>query len=169
MKYLVKSEEEHLLASKRRIVKAKSFYNKDFSNSYKAWVKRKTRIHFLKNREDVMKVIDKLFENAAQALLDRDGGVVLEGIGYFAFYMPMYRRFKPQIFGRNKIARPFYETEYYNFFPYMFTDVFNVNRLKGWTMEFGFYKRFTEAYKKNRRMRKLYYKEVCTIYKTARK
>jgi len=71
----------------KKVVTPRTYRNSDFCHSYKAWVKRKTKYHKLKNQEDIFAVIDTIFKNAAEAMLESDGGVVMEGIGYFAFYV----------------------------------------------------------------------------------
>lgn len=163
MIYKVKSENnEH--DPKARYIKPRTF-SQEFKNSYKAWIKRKTRKHFVKP-DMVLKVVSKIFENTAEALIERDAGVVLEGIGYFAFYRPCYRRFGTTYFKGGNIAPPKYKTKYYNYHPYLFTDVFSHNRLKGWSMERAFGRTFDRLYKKKHRYRLLYYKQVKELYKT---
>lgn len=164
MIYKVVTPEEDL-SPRRKVVKPKNFSNSDFNNSYKSWVKRKTKFHYFRNKTDIQKAVNLLFGNVAKLMVERDGGVVMEGLGYFAFYMPMYRRFRNIEYNSTAIVYPKYETDYYNFKPYLFTDVFTQNKLKGWSMELGFHKTLKKNSLKTHRFRKLYYKEVCKIYK----
>ena len=153
-------------AKERKVVTPRSYRNSEFCHSYKAWIKRKTKYHKLKNQDDIFAVIDTIFKNAAEAMLESDGGVVMEGIGYFAFYVSPKKRYSRIEYGYNKICRPFYEIEYRNYMPYLFTDVFAYNKLKGWSMEYAFRSPIKNRYKKKRTFKKLYYKEICHIYKT---
>jgi len=165
MIYKVKSKVEDIKPTCRKLVTPKNFNNTAFNNSYKAWIKRKTKLHIIKTVPEIQEAVNKIFEVAGKLLIERDGGVVLEGIGYFAFYMPMFRRFNEIIRTPDNIIRPFHETEYYNFYPFMFTDIFAQNKLKGWYMDRSFYRPITEDFRLNRRGKKLYYKEVKNIYK----
>jgi len=164
MKYAVKNLDEKLQDKSSKLVKPRDFNNKEFRQSYRAWVKRQTWKHHIPSN-DVNIIINRLFKNAAEALIERDGGVVLEGIGYFGFYISMQRRFTEIQNSPDHIVRPFYETDYYNYHPYMFTDVFPQNKLKGWSMELGFMKGVKIKKIKNRRHFKLYYKEIKAMYR----
>ena len=165
MIYKVKTNSDGLLEPNKRFVNTRNFNNPEFAASYKKAVKRKTRIHYLNKIQKINKAINTFYENAAKLMVEREGGVVLEGIGYFAFYMPMYRRFTEIVNTPTHIVRGFYETEYHNYLPYLFTDVFKTNKLKGWSMEAGFNQGLKNMYVHNRHPRKLYYKEVKLIYK----
>lgn len=153
------------LTTRRKIVRPRSFINNDFARSYKAWVKRKTWYNRFTKKEDIFEAVKKIFENVAISLVERDGGVVMEGIGYFAFYMPMKRRFNNVEINPKSIVRPHYETDYYSYLPYLFTDVFYQNKLKGWSMDYAFNKIVKRDFKHTHRHMKLYYKEVKNLYK----
>ena len=144
-----------------RTISYRTFKGKGFSKSYKQWMKNKPKSYKITQSKVLQSVISKIFENAAEALLEKDGGVVLDGIGYFAFYMPMYKRYKPFNFYRGHVIPPNYQTDYHSFFPYLFTDVFTKNPLKGWSMDRGFRREISRAEKRHR---KLYYKEVRMIH-----
>lgn len=161
MIYKVKSDT--LVSDKyNRVVAPRSFDTPDFRNSYKAWVKRKTRIHRITERKRIQRVLNTIFKIAKQGMLEREGGVVLEGIGYFAMYMPLYRRFSPNYFRNGGVAYPYYQTNYYAYYPYLFTDVFGKSRIEGWSMQEGVSKGITLNLKK--KAYKNYYNEIKVIY-----
>lgn len=146
-----------------RVVEPRRLNYGNFTQSYKPWIKRKTKKSYFTHRDTLLKVTDKIFSLACEALTERDGGAVLEGIGYFAFYMPMYRRFHEYTINDRCTVAPFYERDYYNYIPRLFTDIFTVNRLKGWSMDNGFKRTIKKRIKRHRKF-KLYYKEVVEIY-----
>lgn len=161
MIYKVSSDIEDFTA-KANYVKPR-YFGEDFRKSYLAAIKRRTQKHQLK-KKDVLKVLTAIFENVAEAFLERDAGVVMEGLGYFAYYRPTYRRFDTLYFKNGATAPPKYETKYYNYNPYLFTDVFPKNRLKGWSIEKAFGRTFIRASYRKHRYRLLLYKEVKKIY-----
>lgn len=148
------------VTSRKKYVAPRSFDNSDFNKSYKAWIPRQTRVHTLGTNTEIQNAINKLFENVAEALYNKDGGVYMEDLGYFAFFMPEVKRFKTFKLDSYNYIKPNYKTNYYEFFPYLF----GVDKLKGWSMEWAFTKELKNKYRNNPRYRKLYFKEVQSIF-----
>lgn len=162
MIYKVSSDIEDFSA-KANYVSPRTF-GEDFRKSYAAYISRRSKKNFVKP-ENVNKVLTAIFENVAEAMLERDAGVVMEGLGYFAYYKPAFRRYNTLYFKNGKSAPPKYETKYYNYNPYLFTDVFKVNKLKGWKMENSFGRTFIRASYREHRYRLLLHREVKQLYK----
>jgi len=165
MIYKVKTDKSLLTAITKKIVRPKTFDCPEFFTSYKKWVVTKTRVHTLADRLEIYNVVKTLFKNVSEALRENEGGVVMEGIGYLGFFLPIKKVYKPDIISKTKQYIPLYQTNYYKYEPYLFTDVFNDNKLEGWSMEHYFKREIKEDFEERRKPKKLYYNEIKSIYR----
>lgn len=119
-------------------------------------------------RKDKRVIVNKLFEVIEDELINRNGGVVLEGLGYMAVWVtPKKVRLKD--FSTNKNNKFIHETDGYFYNVSLFTEMFrsglNVN---WWTMDRAFFKRIKRAIFFNiaaGKKYKFYYKSVKAMYK----
>jgi len=164
MIYKVKSPLADFKVRTQDVVKARVFRCTDFYDSYIAWCGQKTRLHAIKENETLYKAVNKIFETIANLKVEKEGGVVAEGIGYFAYYMNPRTSVSKAVQYSNRRIKPSHETKYYNYIPYCFTDVFPDSHLKGWSMEMMFTPEIIRSFEENRKPKKLYYEEIKNIY-----
>lgn len=152
MRYKVQSDHKKIINKTHLVIKPNTWFSLDFTTHYRSWMYRTSENHKVDDRVDIYRIINKIFENTAEAMKEKEGGVVLEGIGYLGFYQTRY--------GGSK----FYKTKYNNYLPYLFTDVFPNSPLNGWSMEQEFLNDIKSYFPKNQKPKKLYYNEVKAIY-----
>lgn len=137
--------------------------HKSFWQTYKNKNKRSE----VKSRKELLKITDAIFKNATKAVDERNG-VILEGIGYVGVWMPLVRRFE-EVRRQDNILKVNHQTNYYNFIPALFTDVFRGDFFKGWSMDFSFSRdisrKVLDEVKNNGRSYPLHYTEIKNLYK----
>jgi len=162
MIYLVQSDPKDFKYIANRVMKPKSFENQDFYDSYVAWQHQKNRTYTVPDKKELKAILYKFFENAAEAMIEKEAGVMLEGIGYFVHTIAAEKQIKDLKRVWKKPIQAFYETGYHNYFPHMFTGV--TKGLEGWTMDKMFEPKIKESFNLNRQPKRCYYEELKSIY-----
>lgn len=105
---------------------------------------KKIKTSSVQNRGQYAKVLRTIFKKAKENLLENEGGVVLDKLGYIGIIRYPYRQLikKPflHINGKIKAQQLLYNlhTDRYSYLLGFFTDAHKLNRLGKWSMDYTF-------------------------------
>lgn len=102
-----------------------SFYKKN---------KEIPNIHKIDNQKEFFLVVKTIWEVVAKNLIERNGGVVLDGFGYLCNWMTPDKKIFKTPRGKGKLMIN-YHTESYWYNTNLFTNIFKTNHLKSWTID----------------------------------
>lgn len=143
-----------------------SFYRKH----YDGLVKSKK----ISKREEWKKIHSLAWQTVKEAILEKESGVVLEGLGYFCIYMNPLKK-KVVLPNRElpviKCEERFnYHSEHHTYHPVLFTNIHKTDKFYCWSMERTFMRGFRKELSKRLKAGKKYalrFTTVRKIYKNA--
>lgn len=115
------------------------FAERDRLTSYSFYVfYKKEKYRTTLSQRDFFKVVKTIWKVVARNLLERQGGVLLDRFGYLCHWMtPKKKIFKYPVQGSRKLATNSH-TEGYWYNTALFSEVFAVDPLKGWSLDRSF-------------------------------
>lgn len=155
-----------------RLYKPKPLNHTNAYRRYKA--RNKTAKTKIDSVVEYRRLTNKLFEIIADELIDREGGVYIKGLGYFAVVRSYHKMTKFREVEGNWLRFTDYlmKTKGYHYSPFLFNSFLSHQQLCRWTMNLTFSrnirKRITEKIAKGHQY-KFYYEEIRNTFKKGKK
>ena len=125
---------------------------------------RKKSVPWLKDHTLFKRAIGAMFEVISDKLVEVDGGVYLEGIGYFGVLMsPKKKKKAMSVFNPNKNDYSAIKKQY-KYTPYFFGNI-GYGYFKDWTMSMSFDAHYLKRIRKSKVKYKLYYTALQQLWK----
>lgn len=137
-----------------------------FETGYKHKVNDLPQKHQL-TKQEYTKAIRGVLKEASEALINEDGGVVLDRVGYLCNWASPNKI--PGIGIKSDFLYSNLDNNSWRYTPAIFTKVFDNNRLEGWSMEGGFTEKVIKSIYNSvnhGKKYKLFYRMVVSLYRS---
>jgi len=132
--------------SNNRLRDIKSVIDRYSYKHYNNYFKKAPKKHRMKNREEWFEFCQEFLKTVAENIVDREAGVMLEGLGYFFVWrVPKKIQYNLRKGGQKKTSHFSFHTDNHMFTPVFQPTITSGNYLRFYSMDNAFTKRIKEG------------------------